>query len=251
MFSGSVKCLRRMRLSLRRRYVVIHDSVAGACLSLTRANASCDSRSGCLERRSPLLGLTSIRAGTRPVTTYHMRAKRWVQTPVTNAPHLCGRSLAGDPRSFRARPPSMLTMHRPPLRATTCSRFPGVGFELHPLRDQPVLQVAPQRNGQTPCERHNADAPQALATTGEASVKPLAQFTLRLVAQPAPSELHHQSTHPAIAGLGNALLGFALAAGVGRGRQPETARPFAPVAKAPPPKQLLRQPPAAAHPDPA
>ena len=52
---------------------------------------------------SPLLGLTSIRAGTRPVTTYLIRAKRWVQTPVTNAPHLCGRSLASNPLPFRAR----------------------------------------------------------------------------------------------------------------------------------------------------
>ena len=95
------------------------------------------------------------------------------------------------------------------------------------------------------------DRERALAATGEAAVKPLAQFTLRLVAQPAPSELHHQSTHPAIAGLGNALLGFALPAVVGRGRQPETARHLAPVAKAPPTKQLLRQHPAAGYPDPA
>ena len=56
------------------------------------------------------------------------------------------------------------------------------GFELRPLRDQPVLEVAPQRNRQAPGQRHNADAAQALATTGEASVKPLAQFALRLVA---------------------------------------------------------------------
>src|SRR6266567_7741287 len=145
----------------------------------------------------------------------------------------------------------MLTMHRSLPCSITCSALPADGFELRPLRDQSILEVAPQRNGQAPSQRHNADASQALATTGEASVKPLAQFTLRLVAQPAPSELHHQSTHPAIAGLGNALLGFALPAGVGRGRQPETARHFAPVAKAPPAEELLRQHPAAAHPDPA
>ena len=36
-----------------------------------------------------------------------------------------------------------------------------------------MIQVVPQRNGQTPGQRHNADASQALATTGEASVKPL------------------------------------------------------------------------------
>src|SRR3984893_14541870 len=144
----------------------------------------------------------------------------------------------------------MLTMHRSPLCSNVLC-LPADGLELRPVGDQPVLQVAPQRNRQTPGERHNADASQALAATGEASVKPLAQFTLRLVAQPAPSELHHQSTHPSIAGLGNALLDFALPARVGRGRQPETARHLAPVAKAPPAEEVLRQHPAAAYPDPA
>ena len=60
--------------------------------------------------------------------------------------------------------------------------LPADGFELRPLRDQPVLEVAPQRNRQAPGQRHNADASQALAATGEAAVKPLAQFALRLVA---------------------------------------------------------------------
>jgi hypothetical protein len=56
------------------------------------------------------------------------------------------------------------------------------GFELRPLRDQPVPQVAPQRDRQAPSQRHNADASHALAATGEAAVKPLAQLALRLVA---------------------------------------------------------------------
>jgi hypothetical protein len=42
------------------------------------------------------------------------------------------------------------------------------GLQLRPVGDQPVLQVAPQRNGQAPGQRHNADASQALAATGEA-----------------------------------------------------------------------------------
>jgi len=35
------------------------------------------------------------------------------------------------------------------------------GFELRPVGDQPVFEVAPQRNGQAPGQRHNADAAQA------------------------------------------------------------------------------------------
>jgi hypothetical protein len=58
---------------------------------------------GVCRASEPVLGLTSIRAGTRPVTTYRIRAKRWVQTPVTTAPHLCERSPVGNPRTFRAR----------------------------------------------------------------------------------------------------------------------------------------------------
>src|SRR5271155_250604 len=142
-------------------------------------------------------------------------------------------------------------MYRSALWAINLQRLPADGFELRPLRDQPVLQVAPQRNGQAPGQRHNADASHALATTGEAARKPLAQFALRLVVQPGPRQLHHQSTHPSIAGLGNALLGLALPTRVGRGCQPETACHLAPVAKAPPTKQLLPQHPTAAYPDPA
>src|SRR5262245_60419984 len=37
-----------------------------------------NSRSGYIEPPSPLLGLTSIRAGLWPVTTYRIRAERWL-----------------------------------------------------------------------------------------------------------------------------------------------------------------------------
>src|SRR5215467_1225956 len=145
----------------------------------------------------------------------------------------------------------MLTMHlsarwKSPLQWLSANRF-----ESSPLGDQPILEVAPQRNRQAPCERHNADAPHPCAYTAKASVKPLTQLTLGLVAQPAPSELHHQTTHAAVADLGDALFGFASPARVGRGGEPETARHLAPVAKAPPTEELLHQHPAAAHPDPA
>ena len=59
------------------------------------------------------------------------------------------------------------------------------GFKLRPFGDLPLLEVAPQGNGQAPSQRHNADPPHALAPGGEAFGKPLAQFALRLIAQPA------------------------------------------------------------------
>src|SRR5262245_30762542 len=103
--------------------------------------------------------------------------------------------------------------------------LPADRFESRPLRDQPALQLAPQRNGQAPSQRYNADAPHALTAMGEASRKPLAQLALGLVAQ------------------------LALPARVGRGYKPQATRHFASVSKVPPTKQLLRQHPAAAHPD--
>ena len=36
--------------------------------------------------------------------------------------------------------------------------LPVDGFELRPLRDQSILEIAPQRNGQAPSQRHHADA---------------------------------------------------------------------------------------------
>src|SRR5215468_2417337 len=140
-------------------------------------------------------------------------------------------------------------MHCRALWATNLQCLPAEGFELRPVRDHPILQITPQRDRQAPGKGHNADAPQALAPAGEASGKPLTQLALGLMAQPAPSELHHEGAHPLVAGLGNALLGFVLPARVGRGREPQTARHFAPVTKAPPAEELLHQHPAAANPD--
>jgi len=49
------------------------------------------------------------------------------------------------------------------------SGLPADGFERGSVGDQPILQVAPQRNRQAPGERHDADASQALASTGKAN----------------------------------------------------------------------------------
>jgi hypothetical protein len=37
-----------------------------------------------------------------------------------------------------------------------------------------MFQITPERNQQLPRQRHNADAPHALAATGEAFLKPAA-----------------------------------------------------------------------------
>ena len=98
MFSGSV-------IDSSYAVVVTSLSIIGCRYLLVSDSSSCISefKVGVYRAQSPLLGLTSIRAGTRPVTTYHIRAERWVQTPITNAPHLNGRSLASNPQTFRAR----------------------------------------------------------------------------------------------------------------------------------------------------
>lgn len=65
--------------------------------------------------------------------------------------------------------------------------------------------------------------------TRKALVKPLAQIALRLIAQPTPPELHHDPARPPVAGLGNALLGLAVATAIRRGSEPDASRHLPPV----------------------
>ncbi len=55
------------------------------------------------------------------------------------------------------------------------------------------------------------------------------QVALRLIAQPTPPELHHDPARPLVAGLGNALLGLAVAAAIRRGSEPDATRHLAPI----------------------
>src|SRR5213593_606955 len=86
------------------------------------------------------------------------------------------------------------------------------GLERGAGRDLAVLDVAPQRDGQAPRQRHDAYAAHALAAAGEAPVEPVAQVAARLQAQPPPGQLHEQGAHALVAGFADALLGLAVAA---------------------------------------
>src|SRR5512143_4008727 len=73
-----------------------------------------DPRSGCDERSSQcsneLLSVPDMRI-RHPMQ--HARKVRW-QTPVTEAPHLCGRSLRSDPQPLRAHRPLIMMMRAMP-----------------------------------------------------------------------------------------------------------------------------------------
>ena len=56
-----------------------------------------------------------------------------------------------------------------------CSGCRSRGLEASPNRDLAGLQVAPQRYGKTPRERHDADTAHTLASTREAPVEPSRQ----------------------------------------------------------------------------
>src|ERR1700674_5763147 len=173
------------------RLLRVRDSVAAACLSLTRVHAFVRFKVGVSRATEPVA--RSNFYPCRHQASHHIPHAREALGPNP------GYQRAPSMRTVARRRPAAVSgaltfnVHDASFSAmfnnVRCLRADG--FELRPMRDQPVLQVAPQRNGQPPSERHNADASQALAATGEASVKPLAQFTLRLVAQPAPSELYH------------------------------------------------------------
>ena len=136
-----------------------------------------------------------------------------------------------------------------PFFGTRLGALRSSGFERGAGRDLAVLQVAPQRDRQAPCQGHDAYAPHALAACGEAPVEPLGQLAVGLQAQPAPRELHQQRPRSLVAGLADALLDLAATTVVGRGRQSQAAGQLAPVGEAPPAEQLLDQHPGAFGPN--
>jgi hypothetical protein len=85
-----------------------------------------------------------------------------------------------------------------------------------------VFEIAPKGDRETPCERHDSDAPQPLAGSGKALVE-----WLSWLPGCRRSQLHASSTRqpPAsfVARLADALFNLAGAAGVGRGREAEAA----------------------------
>src|ERR1700757_1181453 len=92
-----------------------------------------------------------------------------------------------------------------------------------------VLQVAPQRDGQSPGQGHDAHAPHASSRTGEASVEPVREIAVGLQSQPTPGLLDEQRSDSSIAGLADALLAIDAAAGMRRRRQAKAAGELAPV----------------------
>ena len=82
-----------------------------------------------------------------------------------------------------------------------------------------MLEITPQGDRQTACERDDTNAPHPLAGTGKALVEPVAELAARLQAQSAPGELDHQPPASFVACLADALFNLTGAAGVRRGRQ--------------------------------
>src|SRR5471030_393164 len=112
--------------------------------------------------------------------------------------------------------------------------------------DLAVLEVTPQGDRQTACERDDTDAPHPLAGTGKALVEPAAELAAGLQAQPAPGELDHQPSASFVARLADTLFNFAGTAGARRGRQAQTAGHFSAIAKLSPTEQFPDERPRAA-----
>ena len=131
-------------------------------------------------------GITSIRAGARPVTSYRMR-RALEPLHYRRAPS----------RTTLARRASLLLSGRVDLQAVSsivirrsgCNRVAAGWLECCPERNLTVFQIAPQGDRQTARKRHYADTSHALAASREALIEPLAQLAARLEAQPAPCEV--------------------------------------------------------------
>src|SRR5258708_7318780 len=112
--------------------------------------------------------------------------------------------------------------------------------------DLAVLEITPQGDRQTACERDDTDAPHPLAGTGKALVEPVAELAAGLVAQPVPGEFHHQPSASFVARFADSEFDLTGAAGIGRGCQAQAAGHFAAVAKLPPAEQFPDERPRAA-----
>src|SRR5438105_13823401 len=134
-------------------------------------------------------------------------------------------------------------------RTPTSTLFPYTTLFRSPcaLWHDPVLEVAPQRNQQFPCQCHDADAAHAQAPAGEA--RPLGKRALWLEAQPQPRDFHDHGPHSAIARLAEALVALALSAVVGRTHQAGERGELTPVTKLPPAEELHHQEPGARRTD--
>src|SRR6185369_131743 len=157
-----------------------------------------------------MIGPASIRAGRR-----------------CPAPHAaCARSALAMPRTRGAPSLRTVALQRPAavtgastLLHTTALCCVAAGFSdaraggLQPSADGDLagLQVAPQRDGQTSRQGHDADAAHPLPRAGEAPIEPLRQRAAGLQARPAPSQLDQQGAHSAVACFADALLNLVAA----------------------------------------
>ena len=101
-----------------------------------------------------------------------------------------------------------------------------------------MFEIAPQGNRQTPCERHDTDAPQSFAGAGKPLVEPVAELAAGLEAQPAPRKLDHQPSASPVARLADTQFERTGTAGIWRRRQVQAAGHFPTVVKQPPAKQF-------------
>src|SRR5215472_4378920 len=163
------------------------------------------------------------------------------------APSLNDGECLTHPAGVRAPGPCLHVANRYPLLGFSVryGRLRLGAFQLCPLGDHAVLDVAPQGNQQPPRQGHDADAPHALAPGRKALGEPGTECAARLIAQPVPGELHQQRAHPSIARLADALLTLTIAAVVGAGVKPRAAGQLPAVAKATPAKQLACEQPSA------
>jgi hypothetical protein len=80
------------------------------------------------------------------------------------------------------------------------------------IRDSAIAEIAPQRDDQLACHRHQHDPAHASLRRTEPSVEPVCERTARLVAQPKPGELDGGASCPRVARFGNTLIAPDLAA---------------------------------------
>ena len=125
-----------------------------------------------------------------------------------------------------------------------------LAFHDRSFGDFPVFHVVPEGDEQFARQRHNPNTSEPTTAVSELALIPLGQRTIRLVANPAPGELHHEASHMLIPGARDALIMVALAALIWGRHEADQAGQLPPIFDVPPPKDFGGQRPRADRADP-
>jgi hypothetical protein len=156
----------------------------------------------------------------------------------TKVPHATVRGLQGSKEDGTHLTSGVLQPHRRPvthppwnLVMFLSSQRVSSHLQSSAFRHQACLEIAPERNQQLACDRDDRNPPDAAFEFANTIAEPDTQGAVRLMSQPHPRELNHDSASLGIASLADTLITAHRAALKMRRRQTDIARQLFAIVK--------------------